>query len=86
MVFALGLNLHTQHRLEEQGGQRSGSWTWEVSRELDLSCKGSLAEGEAHYFTRVMYQSRDRVVNGNYVDKRREPYKTREDAPCWVTA
>ena len=28
-----------------------------------MSCKGSLAEGEAHFFTRVMYQSSDRVVN-----------------------
>jgi len=25
---------------------------------------GGLAEGEAHYFAGVMYQSRDRVVNG----------------------
>ncbi len=31
----------------------------------DLSCKGSLAEGEAHFCTGLIYQSSDRVVNGN---------------------
>jgi hypothetical protein len=42
----------------------------EVSSELkDLSCKGSLAEGEANYFTWVMYQSSDRVVNRDFKEK-----------------
>ncbi len=44
----------------------------EISRKLDLSCKGSLAEGEAHYFTGVMYQSSDLVVNRNW--KERAPH------------
>jgi hypothetical protein len=35
----------------------------------DFSCKGSLAEGEAHYFTGVIYQSSDRVVNINCEEK-----------------
>src|SRR5260370_3003966 len=35
----------------------------EVSRMKDLRCKGSLAEGEAHYFTWRLQQSRDGVVN-----------------------
>jgi hypothetical protein len=35
----------------------------------DLSCKGSLAEGEAHYFTGVIYQNSDRVVNINCEEK-----------------
>jgi len=47
-----------------QYGQRSDSWTWNSPEKLDLSCKGSLAEGEAHYFTVLMYQNSDRVVNG----------------------
>jgi len=38
----------------------------------DLSCKGSLAEGEAHYFTGVMYQSSDRVVNNNFRESESE--------------
>ena len=36
---------------------------------LDLSCKGSLAEGEAHYFTGLMYQSSDGTVNRNLEGK-----------------
>jgi hypothetical protein len=42
----------------------------------DLSCKGSLAEGEAHYFTEIMYQSRDWVVNGNFEEKNHTVAKT----------
>ncbi len=37
----------------------------------DLRCKGSLAEGEAHYSTGLMYQSSDLVVNGNLREKDR---------------
>jgi predicted HTH domain antitoxin len=43
----------------------------------DLSWKGSLAEGEAHYFTGVMYQSSDRVVNRHLFARLvREAYNT----------
>jgi hypothetical protein len=44
----------------------------------DLSCRGSLAEGEAHYFTGVMYQSRDRVVNNNLLGTKLIP-RCRDD-------
>jgi hypothetical protein len=47
----------------------------------DLSCKGNLAEGEAHYFTGVMYQSSDGVVNRNFKEKSRALAKTCKDAP-----
>jgi hypothetical protein len=54
-----------------------------VSSELkDLSCKGSLAVGEAHYFTGVMYQSRDRVVNKKSLRKSPHPQKTEGGAPA----
>ena len=36
---------------------------WKSPEKKDLICKGSLAEGEAHYFTAVIYQSSDRVFN-----------------------
>jgi len=50
----------------------------EVSSELkDLSCKGSLAKGEAHYVTRVMYQNSDRIVNQKTAKKRSPPQNSR---------
>jgi hypothetical protein len=39
----------------------------------DLRCKGSLAEGEAHYFTGVMYQSSDGLVNKKLRRKKSPP-------------
>jgi hypothetical protein len=43
---------------------------------LDLSCKGSLAEGEAHFFTALIYQSSDRVVKGDLEKKLRRKVPT----------
>ncbi len=64
--------------------------TWKSPPEWkDLSCKGSLAESEAHYFTGVMYQSSDLDVNRNFKENS-PPSKTegggsrRRDEPTLI--
>jgi hypothetical protein len=47
----------------------------------DLSCKGSLAEGEAHYSIKIVYQSSDRVVNRKLLRKTPHPQRTDGGAP-----
>src|SRR5260370_1682148 len=44
---------------------KGGKALFLLHQRKDLSCVGTLAEGEAQYSTRIMYQSSDWVVNGN---------------------